>query len=93
MRYLYLVTLLGFFAFLSSLRQLWEMLNKNNPDLTVEAFIGLYVAKPIGGAFLYMLLPIIVLVFKGRSFDRYFICALVTGPILLYFAFIGTNSG
>lgn len=91
MRTLFIVSLAGLFSYLILLKNIWLNVSQN-PDATLNGFIMNYVAQTLGGAFMFLVLPAIVLAFKGRSFERYIISVFITGPILYYFTIIGATS-
>ena len=77
--------------FLSVLRDMWAEVEKN-PDASLWGFSLNYVCGNLFGVIFMMAVPAVILVLKGRSFERYYISALLIGSFWMYLIFIGTTS-
>ena len=89
MKNLFLIAMFGMFGFFSLLKDFWA-LTYEKTGVDFGSFFEIHGAKALGGAAVYMILPAIVLVFKGRSFERYVATVFIISPIMYYFAVRGS---
>ena len=75
------------FAFFTLLKDLWVEVSQNS-NTPAGAFIPKHLGQAIGGGIMYITL--LVLIFKGRSFERYIASVFIFAPFMCYFTIRGT---
>ena len=88
MKVLFVISMLGMFAFFTLLKDLWVEVSQNS-NTPAGAFIPKYLGQAIGGGIMYITLPALVLIFKGRSFKRYIASVFIFAPFMYYFTIRG----
>ena len=89
MKILFLIAMVGMFAYFTLLKDFWVQTYKKT-GLDFGSFFAQYGGLALGGAAMYMILPAIVLVFPGRSFERYVATVFIVSPIMYYFTVPGS---
>ena len=74
--------------YLELFAHLWQSVSVNT-DATFSAFFLNYWAAMFGATWIYLIPPIFVLIFKGRSFKRYIISVFILMPILFGLEMLG----
>ena len=88
MKFLFIIAIIGMLQYLALFADLWQSVSVN-PDATFRAFSLNYWARTLGAAMVYLIPPIFVLIFKGRSFKRYIISVFILMPILFGLQMLG----
>ena len=89
MKNLFLLAMVGMFGYFTLLKDFWALTYKET-GVDFGSFFARYGGRALGGAAMYMILPAIVLVFKGRSFERYVATVFIVSPIMYYFTVQGS---
>ena len=88
MKFLFIIAIIGMLLYLELFAHLWQSVSVN-PDATFGAFFLNYWAAMFGAIWIYLIPPIFVLIFKGRSFKRYIISVFILMPILFGLGMLG----
>ena len=88
MKFLFIIAIIGMLLYLELFAHLWQSVSVN-PDATFGAFFLNYWAAMFGATWIYLIPPIFVLIFKGRSFKRYIISVFILMPILFGLEMLG----